>query len=47
MPEDELNAADPPDREAVMRYLTEGGLLAIMQSNLAGGLGAGTRRGFG
>jgi len=37
MPEDELNAADPPDREAVMRYLTQGGLLAILRSNLAGG----------
>jgi hypothetical protein len=37
MPEDELNAAAPPDREAVVQYLTEGGLVAILRSNLAGG----------
>lgn len=37
MPEDELDAAVPPDREAVLNYLKEGGLVAILRSNLAGG----------
>ena len=37
MPEDELEAATPPDRAAIVRYLQEGGLVAILRSNLGGG----------
>jgi len=37
MPEDELDAAVPPDREAVLNYLKDGGLVAILRGNLAGG----------
>jgi len=37
VPEDDLEAAIVPDRAAVVRFLKEGGLLAILRSNLAGG----------
>jgi hypothetical protein len=37
MPEDELEAAAKPDKTAVLRYLTQGGLVKILQSNLGGG----------
>ncbi|HUY34020.1 MAG TPA: hypothetical protein VMV69_14830 [Pirellulales bacterium] len=37
MPDDDLDPVAPPDNPAVMRYLKEGGLVAILQSNLGGG----------
>src|SRR5216110_3139550 len=37
MPEDELAAATPPDSAAIAKYLTEGGLVAILRSHLGGG----------
>jgi hypothetical protein len=37
MPEDELEAASPPNKEAIIRYLKEGGLVAILRANLGGG----------
>jgi hypothetical protein len=36
MPEDELQPVPPPDKAAVMKYLKEGGLEAILRSNFAG-----------
>jgi hypothetical protein len=35
MPEDELQPVPPPDKTAVMKYLKEGGLEAILRSNFA------------
>lgn len=37
MPDDELAAAGPPDKTAVIRYLKEGGLVEMLRSNLNGG----------
>jgi hypothetical protein len=37
MPEDELEAAAPPARGAVLEYLRRGGLADILRANLAGG----------
>lgn len=37
MPEDELEFASPPDQEAIIQYLKDGGLVAILRSNLGGG----------
>lgn len=37
MPEDEMEAASPPDREAIINYLKEGGLVTILRANLGGG----------
>jgi hypothetical protein len=37
MPEENLETVVPPDRAALQRYFREGGLVAILQSNLAGG----------
>lgn len=37
MPEDDLEAATALDREAVIDYLKQGGLLSILRSNLGGG----------
>jgi hypothetical protein len=37
IPEDDLRAAALPDREAVMRYFSEGGLVSILRANLSGG----------
>jgi hypothetical protein len=37
LPEDELEAASIPDREAVIEYMKRGGLVAILRSNLSGG----------
>jgi hypothetical protein len=37
MPEDELAAATPPDKNSVVTYLKRGGLVAILSSNLNGG----------
>ncbi len=36
LPEDYLEAAPVPDKVAIIRYLTQGGLLAILSSNLSG-----------
>src|SRR3954465_4682700 len=37
IPEEDLTAAAPPDKAAALRHLKEGGLVAILQSNLTGG----------
>src|SRR5947209_3027980 len=37
MPEDELAAAAPPDKAAIIQYLKEGGLVEMLQSNLSAG----------
>src|SRR6516164_7194355 len=37
VPEDDLQPADTPDKAAVLRYLKEGGLVAVLQSNLVRG----------
>jgi hypothetical protein len=37
MPDDDLDPVPQPDKPAVMRYLKEGGLVAMLQSNLCGG----------
>lgn len=37
LPEDELRAAAPPDKTAIVSYLASGGLVKILQSNLNGG----------
>jgi hypothetical protein len=37
MPEDELDGVSAPDTAAMIRYLTEGGLVEILRSNLGGG----------
>jgi hypothetical protein len=37
MPDDELAAAGPPDKTAIIRYLKEGGLVEMLRSNLNGG----------
>src|SRR5258707_8660420 len=37
IPEDELNAVPPPDKVAIMKFLKEGGLVAILESNLIRG----------
>ncbi len=38
LPEDELQAVAKPDKDAVINYLKEGGLVAILRSNLGGGI---------
>jgi hypothetical protein len=37
MPEDYLERAGLPDRESVLRYLKDGGLVALLRANLGGG----------
>jgi hypothetical protein len=37
MPEDELNIVSPPEKPRVLNYMKEGGLVAILRSNLSGG----------
>jgi hypothetical protein len=37
MPENELEPAEVPDKAAVVRYLKEGGLVAMLQTNLVAG----------
>jgi hypothetical protein len=37
MPEEYLEAAPAPEKPALVRYLKEGGLVTILQSNLSGG----------
>jgi hypothetical protein len=36
MPDDELEAASPLNQRAIIKYLKEGGLVAILRSNLGG-----------
>ena len=36
MPEDELERVSPPDKDSVIKYLSEGGLVEILRSNLGG-----------
>jgi hypothetical protein len=37
MPEDELEPASLPDKAAIIKYMKEGGLLAMLRANLSGG----------
>lgn len=37
MPEDELELVTAPDKESIVNYLTDGGLVEILRSNLGGG----------
>jgi hypothetical protein len=37
IPEDDLEAASPPNTEAVFRYFAQGGLVSILRANLSGG----------
>ncbi|MBI1915830.1 MAG: hypothetical protein HYS12_14015 [Planctomycetes bacterium] len=37
MPEDELEAVPPPGKAAIMKFLKEGGLVALLQANLIRG----------
>lgn len=38
MPEDEMEAVSVPDKDAIISYLKDGGLVAILRSNLGGGI---------
>ncbi len=38
LPEDELKPVFPPDKDSVIKHLEEGGLVAILRSNLGGGV---------
>ncbi|MHB1423858.1 MAG: hypothetical protein ACYC3I_11815 [Gemmataceae bacterium] len=37
MPEDEMEAVSAPDKDAIINYLKEGGLVEILRANLGGG----------
>jgi hypothetical protein len=37
LPEEALEIASPPDKAAIMKYLKEGGLVALLRCNLGGG----------